>query len=717
MFWFVYRNFYDHRWLFYDWDEKNLRYCYDPSEAKVRWDAFGKYQTSVVMKRPPNKEVVIKFPLAPDEKRIPAMVVHDWIRNTKMETKLQTVLNQFLDLYEISDEGVFRPREINEDVTLSNMSRLQNIRDVMEGIFRVNPVKVRASEDKNTGKVKYTERSDMINSIEDMSYYVQWTEHKTNLYWVYTPAVREAIFPESNFNGHTLQWRQRDAMLNRGKITCIVAPRAAGKSMLLTLFAGWYAMKDMITKEERNRPFIIHYFGLSKEANNQVAAYIKMMMKKLIQHDKVVNWQKSYNRLTFYDGKHERVIQFKSQYEEGVGRGERPNLVILDEAARLSNEVYKTAIGTDEAAIYCISTIDYETKKNWFYDLFLECQKRQREYIPIDQCIHKIWTKYDMDKVRTEEEFRNKVEEGVIDAMREDLFLERPMVGLRYTIDDIETKTDRQKEEIIRRAMQQGEDYVLAEYYGEYADQWVEFNYEGLLENIMPKIYDHVVVWFDNGGIYDRPAIVAIGIVDWMAYIFASKQVDNDKIKRYEQIKEELENFSRFSREKRVHLVADVSGNHDGAIQYLEEKIGYLDLGIYYTGWESAKKKGPIEHVVGKKHLVNLTKTEFFRKANVLISAELGYDGWLLDELSRFKLKENKKYEAVTGKDDQVNAMMMALYYAYTERLQYEFMDTEKKVTFDRDTIVRNYYGDIEESKREKEVEQAFATIYQDYRA
>lgn len=68
---------------------------------------------------------------------------------------------------------MFRPREVNEDVTLSNMSRLQNIRDVMEGIFRVNPVKVWASEDKNTGKVKYTEWSDMINSIEDMSYYVQ----------------------------------------------------------------------------------------------------------------------------------------------------------------------------------------------------------------------------------------------------------------------------------------------------------------------------------------------------------------------------------------------------------------------------------------------------------------------------------------------------------------------------------------------------------------
>lgn len=74
-----------------------------------------------------------------------------------------------------------------------------------------------------------------------------------------------------------------------------------------------------------------------------------------------------------------------------------------------------------------------------------------------------------------------------------------------------------------------------------------------------------------------------------------------------------------------------------------------------------------------------MCKDEFFRKGNVLFSADLGNEKGLFEELSDFKLQENLKYQS-TGrkKDDQVNAMMMAMYYAWHNYLKYSNSATER---------------------------------------
>jgi hypothetical protein len=56
--------------------------------------------------------------------------------------------------------------------------------------------------------------------------------------------------------------------------------------------------------------------------------------------------------------------------------------------------------------------------------------------------------------------------------------LARPRVGLNYTIEDDENKSREQKDMIIQNAMTIGEDYCLAELFGEVQDSHSLFNYE-----------------------------------------------------------------------------------------------------------------------------------------------------------------------------------------------------------------------------------------------
>jgi len=51
-------------------------------------------------------------------------------------------------------------------------------------------------------------------------------------------------------------------------------------------------------------------------------------------------------------------------------RGNAANLLIIDEAAFVDENIYETAealIRTTKGMVYCISTVNPETPKNWFY--------------------------------------------------------------------------------------------------------------------------------------------------------------------------------------------------------------------------------------------------------------------------------------------------------------------------------------------------------------
>lgn len=61
-------------------------------------------------------------------------------------------------------------------------------------------------------------------------------------------------------------------------------------------------------------------------------------------------------------------------------RGNAANLLIIDEAAFVDENIYDTAealIRTTKGMVYCISTVNPETPKNWFYYKLVDAEIRQ----------------------------------------------------------------------------------------------------------------------------------------------------------------------------------------------------------------------------------------------------------------------------------------------------------------------------------------------------
>lgn len=715
MYWFIYRNYLEHRWLFRDGKEETLRFCLNPDEAKKRWSVHKEHMQQVKIKRPPNKVIEIKIPIVSEWFK-PSTAFADYVNARKVETRMQTVLNQLLDEYDVDVSWAFKRRAEIKKVKKEDFWVLMTMRDIIEWLCRIDPIQVQTWINKDTQTAQYSPW-EISTDLYDVPYTVQGKKYKTNLFWVYVPAVRDAMFPDSDFDWSTLQSWQRDFLFKRWQITFVFATRWWGKSLSTTSFVGNYILKQLTMPFEKNRPFIIHYFGLSKDSNTQVAWYIRNMMMSLIDNKKVIEWRSTEQRLTVKDWQDIRTIFFKSQFQEWVGRWERPHLVVIDEADRMDEEVYKTAIGTIECPIICISTINYETKKSWMHAQHLDAQKKQRSYAPMDVVIHSIWTRYWMDKCKSRDDYWVKIENGDFLKMRDELYAAFPKVALKYTIDDIERYTDVQKKQLIETAMVIGEDYCLAELYSEYADEVTLFNTEWLIESSIPEAFDVVTCWYDESDGWDNPSIVFTWFSKTQAYVIHEEALSQDPVERYRRAQELIKIFRDKSTSRKLLFAADIT-RWDAYFREIEAKIGPIDIPVYYTKSQQDDVKiwWP-KHKVGKRYLVNMTKDEFFLRGNLLFSSRLSSeDKSLLDEIKYFKRKSNGKYEATSWKDDKVNAMMLSLYAAYITWIKQDVDRQDYVWWMSRDEIMDRRIMERQIMEENKQREDAVAAIYADFR-
>ena len=103
-------------------------------------------------------------------------------------------------------------------------------------------------------------------------------------------------------------------------------------------------------------------------------------------------------------------------------------MVIVDESARIPAEIYDIAIGTAGIPIIFISTVNYETRRNWFYDGLVDAEKEQRKYEPIDELIHRLWTSYGLHLVKSEKDVQWHIDNRTFEKIREEFYLARPTV-------------------------------------------------------------------------------------------------------------------------------------------------------------------------------------------------------------------------------------------------------------------------------------------------
>ena len=438
-------------------------------------------------------------------------------------------------------------------------------------------------------------------------------------------------------------------------------------SLSTTAFVATFLFKELNMPHEYDRPFLIIYGWLSKEANLQVVEYLRAMAKKITTNKNILNWNKWDQILTLYDGFNERKIKFVSQGQEWQGfRWLRPHLVVLDEASRLSKEMYDVAAGTVEAPMIIISTTNKDDKKNWFEDMYKQGLVAQRHYIPVEDLIKETWIKFGMDKIKTREELQWAINKWVIRDMRQYFYMNRPLVSLKYTIYDVEYLTADEQQEQIDKYMASWEDVCLAELFNELSDSRTIFNTDWLIESNVPDTFDHISCAFDEAEEYDNPAFVCIGYKGKIAYVIHSEILDKtDHIKKYARIAEILTIMRR--KTTQLTWAADMTRVQRIWLRELTNFVSEPDFPILYTSaknWDVNRKR-PF-YLVPKEKMIQIAQDEFFKKSKIIFSNDLDIDGWLIEEIANFK--RNNKWAAAWQKkqpDDQVNGMIMSLFGLY----------------------------------------------------
>lgn len=672
----LYRNFLESKWPFYNWKDENWLISVD--DAKKRWAVVKGHMKVITVKRPPNKAMQISIPISEEEcPENPYLA--DIISDKKTETKMSYLVNEILDQFYYWIDWFFHKREERKEISKREFWALFAIREAIDWISRITPIKVRTAIEKETQKVSFMDWN-ISQDIRDVEFTYRWEKYKTNIFGSYAPNFRDAMFPNSDFDWFRLQKRQRDAKIRMWRVTVIVAGRWLGKSYSNTSWVWTYLFKELNMDFEQNRPFLIVYWWLSKEANLQVVEYIRAMAKKLTTNKNILKWNSADQILTLYDGHNERKIKFVSQWQEwGWYTWLRPHLVVLDEAARLEDRMYTIALGTAEAQIVLISTLKKWDQKNWFYSLYQQAIKKQREYRDIYEVIAEIRIRYWMHKVTTREEYMEKVNAWVIRNMRFDLWKERPVVWLKYTIDDNETITQEEKDMMIEAMLEKSEEDCLTELFSEYADSWSVFNTDWLLESVMPDRFDCISYWYDeadDSANEDMPAIVFAGAVWRKSFVLHSEVLDKkDHIARYNRIKE-LER--QFQKKSALPIVkgSDITRLPSVLMREQQAYLWEIDCNLQYTPAQhkEIKREFP-KYLIGKNALIEYCSERFYKAWNIQFSSDLDTEWGLIEEIGNFKSNWKTIKWQKNRRDDQVNAKMICLFTLYKKHIESRYWD------------------------------------------
>lgn len=666
MFGFIYQTFNPERWLFYDWNKNNLRYCSNPKEAEQRRNQREYNMREVSVKLYGSKSMKVKIPVVADWEE--SHNIANYVDANKINTINAQLIAQILNEFCCTEEWTFYHRAIKRESRVDWV--LMHMRDIIEWIFRVSPLKVVTWEDKNTKEKEYLEIPiwQTVKTKYKASDTSEWVS--VLLQWIYASSIRKMMFPDSDFDWNTLQSWQRDALYKRWQYTFMIASRESGKSILSAGFVATFILKELcMPKQELLRWVQILYYWQSNDSNKRYYKYVKWLLKKLFKDSKYVRFSDTNMVISIDDWDVSREIQFISQLSEAKGRWERPSLVIIDEAARVDEEVWKIALGTTWIPIICVSTVNYETRKNWFYDEFVRAEKQQRSYEPIDDLIVRIFFKYNLWW-----DVQENIDKDNYAKARDEFYTARERVALRYSIDDIEPSliSEWQKALKIDNASQQWEKFVMAEYYGYYVDDVEVFSYDWLIAKDTPRMFDFITIWFDPAQDFDFPWCTVVWVKDNLCYILESKRLSSDPIVQLRELKEMRDKYKWYVSwdRKYVNVWADVT-RWDAELQVIEDKWVFVDYPIRFTPSKWISYSWRI-HKPWKLYIIeDVIRKEFFQKDNIRFTE---WCNQLLEELSCFKRVPTPSwwytYKWVKSKDDLVFSMMIALYVAYVESLR-----------------------------------------------
>lgn len=506
----------------------------------------------------------------------------------------------------------------------------------------------------------------------------------------YTAKLREAMFSNATKklpSGRLLMAWQYDVLRRMWKKTMVIAPRRWGKTFWLGLTALREILRDSFTIHWSFRPISVIYIWLTKTKLMKVVNYIKTMLNKcwIREEDNMFHWDAQNMNLSFRSWKLSiGEISFVSAESSDPGIGDYADLIIADECWKLRKEIYEgiqPIIDTEWARFIWATTL-YKNSMKWrAYEKLVE---RETETImDIDSFIEDNRINFVNIDLNTKEG-QNKYAEAV-----EEFSFKNQCVWLRYTIDDIEYLSDRQKEVVKRNTAKDPVRY-MAELYSRYADEGKAFKYEPCLvqkDKINLPGYDDIVVAYDPAATADQPGLIVWWFDPNRQKVVALEEYYLEKTGHYEDhyhtIVKVIANAKKYlinPEKNRVFFAMD--GTQKGTAEALQIKWLIIHLRIVYTAgrdiWISAKIQN--EQTVPKNLLVEISQL-LMDSGKMEINMDLKN---LILEMDYFQQTitktEKMTFRWLWSPDDLVNAMMIMNYYFYNILgLKYDIMKLEQR--------------------------------------
>jgi len=452
---------------------------------------------------------------------------------------------------------------------------------------------------------------------------------RIQIFWAYTHVLRNILW----FSPQTWQYK---FLISQKRINYVAWVRRWWKTLLSSYLIIRFLYRNPTDLKHTLRQPKWIYVITSKDKFKAVLDYIEAQSNR-IKVLKSLVYIKRQDRLILSDDK----IDFaKTKYQEIQSTydfisskwyktwvGNWWDDIIIDESSTVSEDVWLNLapIVTNEwANLFCISTIDWTTPKQWFYSNLVAIER---------------WATKDA-------------------------------YSQRVTIDDIDSNImDDEAKKYAKATLQHNMPRYLWELYATFSSESQVFSSEGsiILEEPTTR-YESIILWYDPAKRSDFWAIVVCWVYKNTLFFLEEYQLQWDYSTYQKSVLFDLKK-KYIDVWLKTTLIMDWTSAWDIVAEILWDIVDYK---IWYT-WDNSSNYKPVvdnfwSWKVSKTRLVTTTQILFETKRIKILSHMVKLQ-WEIATFKQYTSNWRLKYDAISWEhDDLINAVMLcSFFYWYIE--------------------------------------------------
>jgi len=526
--------------------------------------------------------------------------------------------------YELHEYVIWEDIEItlntktNEVISVNTKETIYRSAKDSSWIWRITNTKTKET-------VKVSEFKNVVIEIDSDNPDIQHIK----LYWAYTHVLRNILW----FKPQTWQYK---FLINQKRINYVAWVRRWWKTLLSSYLIIRFLYRNPTDLKHTLRQPKGIYTITSKDKFKAVLDYIEAqsnrikVLKSLVYIKRQDRLILSDDKLDFAKTKYQDIqatYDFISAkwYKTWVWNGWDD--IILDESSSIPEDVWLNLapIVTNEwANLFCISTIDWTTPKQWFYSNLVN--------------IERWWIENSYSQ--------------------------------RVTIDDIDDNImDESAKDYAKSTLKHNMPRYLWELYATFSSESQVFSSEwSIILETPTDIYEQIFIWYDPAKRSDFWAIIVVWLYKETLYVLDEYQLQWDYSTYQKQVVFDIKK-KYLDKWIKTTLIMDGTSAWDVVAEIFWNIIDYK---VWYT-WDTSSSYKP--HVddfwswkVSKTRLVTITQMLFETKKIKILSSLTNLQ-WEISTFKQYVANWKTKYDAISWEhDDLVNALMLIWFlYWYIE--------------------------------------------------